>query len=794
MNRTVEFLSRFCREHRLDKKYLICPSYKVGRQIGESLAKEGENWVNLHFMTLSALAQQIVGAELSRTGMRLLSKPRAFFLVEKIFRRLKNEAELDYFGKIEATTGIVRALENSIFELRMAGLKSRDLEPWNFIDERKGREVKRLLRAYEDELHREKLIDLPGLYELALKQTSAGRQKRRAGIYGGGEWYIALRDRPLDRLEREFLSRLAGENLILVPQDPVYGLIRPRRMWDGGTDSPAPSEVPPGSSVTNIERLPWLFATAKAPPPVLDGSIDIFSAIGPTNECREILRRVTARKIPFDDVEIVHPPNSSFPSIMYSLAAKSGLAVTFADGIPIAFTGPGKVFSGLIHWLESGYLVSDLCALLEAGAVKFPPEIGDVALTPFKASRYLKSAMIGWGRERYVKRLQTLIQDAEESARAAESEGEFERSEKFRATVSEIESLAALVKSILALFPLESEDGKVDFAALCRGASSFIGRFAAVYGELDAEALGLLESRLNEGASSLSGSSGAPVLQRQAAFEWLRDLASGLRVGASGPLPGHLHLSNWRTGGFSGRPETFVVGLDQATFPGSGIQDPILLDDERQRISKDLRTSDESLRENLWSMAGMLSGLRGRVTLSYSAYDIIEERESFPSSLVLQAARLKEGKPDLDYSALDRLIPEARGFLPEGEIESRVDEMDWWLGKLASGGILKDGMEAVKINFHLLGRGIFAQERRGKPKVSEFEGKIEVDPKELHPLHNRNLALSASRLEKLAECPFAYLMRYVLEVIPPEELELDQSQWSTRSSEGRCSMRFLPGS
>ena len=64
---------------------------------------------------------------------------------------------------------------------------------------------------------------------------------------------------------------------------------------------------------------------------------------------------------------------------MYALAAKSGLPVTFAEGIPLAFTAPGKVFGGLVDWLEHDYLVSDLCALIEAGALKLPP--GDLHST-----------------------------------------------------------------------------------------------------------------------------------------------------------------------------------------------------------------------------------------------------------------------------------------------------------------------------------------------------------------------------------------------------------------------------
>ena len=797
MNPPAQYLCRFCAEHRLDKKYLIVPSYQIGRQIGEDLAKGGGNWVNLHLITPPALAQEIVGPDLSQRRTKFISGTGVFFLVEKIFRRLKAEGNFHYFGRIEATTGIIRALQHSLLALRMAGLKSRDLKPMEFIDRRKGVEIIRLLRSYEDDLNKGNLIDLPGLYELALKKMDVRRISRKAATRGAPQpaglteprLYLMLRDRPLEQLERKFIEKLAGKNLVFVPQDPIYGLIRPRRIWtaEPGDQAPAMTSTAPASPpASNIERLPWLFATAKAPPALCDNTIDIFSAIGHANECREILRRIVAEKVPLDAVEVIHPPDSAHPSIMVALAAKSGLAMTFGDGIPLAFTAPGKAFSGLVAWLEHDYLVTDLCALIEAGALKLPSGNGHVALSPLKASRYLKSAMIGWGRGRYAARLRTLVQNAADCVRAAEIGGEFEKIDRHRENIREVESLIAIIKNILDLLPEEEEPGRVDFAALCRGGASFVGEFAAVRGDLDAEARGLLQSRLSEAAAFET-----EPLRRSAALEWLRNLAEGLRVGTSGPAPGHLHLSGWRTGGFSGRPLTFVAGLDQGAFPGAGIQDPILLDEERVRISGELRTSADSLRENLWAMAGMLAGLRGRVIISHSSYDIIEERQSFPSSLVLQAARLREGKPDLDYSKLAELIPESRGFLPIGEEEGKtepaperaapearvLDETDWWLARLAPGGILRDGMEAVKTNFDLLGRGIFGLEKRERDVVGEFEGKIKIDPKEVHPFHNRDIVLSASRLEKLAKCPFSYLMRYVLDVRPPDELELDQSQW-----------------
>ena len=92
-------------------------------------------------------------------------------------------------------------------------------------------------------------------------------------------------------------------------------------------------------------------------------------------------------------------------------------------------------------------------------------------------------------------------------------------------------------------------------------------------------------------------------------------------------------------------------------MPGRGLQDPVLLDEERAAISPSLPTSADALRSGLYGLAAVLASLRGRVVLSYPSFDIVEGRESFPSSVVLQAFRLLRGDPDLDYAALDKALP-----------------------------------------------------------------------------------------------------------------------------------------
>jgi ATP-dependent helicase/nuclease subunit B len=787
MNTRLLFLAGFLQEHPLAKKYLVVPTYQLGHQMGNVLAQQTENWANLHFVTLPSLAQEVAGAELSGQGIKLVSWTASLFLVDRIFRELKEGGKLGYFGKVEATSGIVRIIRNSVFSLRMAALKSAAISPAHFISQQKGEEIILFLKRYEDEIQKEKKIDMPGLYEIALSKIDLWR--RQKGSSQDQEFYLSFQDQGLDHLERRFLEELAGKDLVLIPQDPVYGLVRPRRFWKI-SGSPSRSFAAPSTPpAANIDRLPWLFAPKEAPAPFPDKSLQIFTAIGPTNECRKILQMIIAEKIPLDEVEIIHPSGAVYPSIMYALAAKNGLKVTYSEGIPLAFTSPGKVFSGLIDWMEHDFLVSDICALIEAGALSLPSGNGAAAISPLKAGRYLKSAMIGWGRERYISRLEILAESAKESGRAAEEEeGSPEKAKKYRDHIEEIERLKRFVAEILAPLPCADDKDKIDFAALCRGFAAVSGKFSCIYGENDAEARAILLSKLDESASYQT----API-ERRAAFEWLRSIAAALRVGASGPAPGHIHLSGWRTGGYSGRPMTFFVGLDQGTFPAAGIQDPILLDEERERLSPALVTSADSLRENLWAMAGLLSSLRGReggrVILSYSSYDVVEERQSFPSSLILQTARLLEGEPSLDYSALVARLPEARGFLPEeksGEKSSAavLDEIDWWLARLAPRGELRDGLDSVKSVFSGLSRGIFASEKRDKPIVSEYEGKIRVSSEEVCPLFNQDIVMSASRLELLSRCPFGYFLRYVLDVQKPDELELDASKWLNAMQRG----------
>jgi len=762
----VRFLAGFCGEHPLDEKILVCPSFVAGREIGEALAREAGSWANLRFVTVPALASEVLEKCGQAGGAKPMTSSAELALTDRLLRELMVEGEFGYFGRAGASPGLALALHRAIRDLRLDGRSSADLRPDRFLVEQKGRELALLLGRYERALEADRLLDLPGLLACAVRAA--------AGKPLGPSWVLCPMDMRLSRLEADFVRSAAAGRLVIVPGDAVVGLDRPRQCWP----APAPADL------SQARRLSWLFAPRQAPPPEKEARIDIFRALGTANECREILRRLYAEKIPFDQAEILAPAGSTHAIVLFLFSARTGLPVTFGDGVPVCFTSPGRLFFGLAGWLADDYSTDDLCALLETGDLVLSEGDCGAPLAARTSCRILRNAMIGWGRDRYLERFAAL-RDGKKADLAALAEGEGEGEDEdpcgdaegrpgaYLAAIAEIETLSAAVGRILELIPEPDAAGAYDFQRFSEGFSRLIREFARAESDIDRRARQVLLDRLDEFVIE----SRFPALSLKEALDLIRIAGVSLRVGASPPLPGRLHVAGLSSGGYSGRPVTFVAGLDEATFPGRGLQDPVLLDEERASISASLPTSADVLRSNLFGLAAVLASIRGRVVLSYSSYDIIEGRESFPSSAVLQAFRLLRGDPDLDYAALDKALPEAASFLPGGPARA-FDEAEWWLDRLTVEP-RPDGPRSVAANFPDLAAGLAAIQARDGDKLTSYDGIVDIGPlrAEVDPVAGAGAVMSATRLELLAKCPFGYFLRHVLKVQPPEEVAFDRARW-----------------
>ena len=763
-NATIRFLARFCREHPLDDKVFLCPSFVVGRQVGESLAREAGSWVNLRFVTPWTLAGEVLERS-GRSGRgRPMTAAAELALVDRLFRELcDGDGKLTYFGDRPAAPGLVDALHRAIRDLRLAGLTGADLRPGLFLVEDKGREIARLVERYEHDLEEKELLDAAAFLSSAARAAGQGSF--------APAWTLCPADARLSRLERDLVRAAAGDRLVIVPGDPVFGLARPRACW------PSPGE----GEVSKAERLSWLFAPGKAAGGGEDPRIEIFRALGPANECREVLRRLYSEKTAFDRAEVLVPAGAAHATVFYLLSARTRLPVTFGDGIPVSFTSPGRLFFGLLDWLRNDFSSAYLCRLLENGDLVLAPGPSGTPLAARTACRHLRSAMIGWKRERYLACLRALRE-----ARAADltrvdkgagedgAEVDEVRRGSLSAALAEIDDLSAGVRRLLAAFPDPDENNEYDIQALCAAFAALLGDHGRPETDFDRSAGEVLRGRLSE----IREEGRRPALALNEALDLLRTMGASLRVGASPPLPGHLHVSGFSTGGHSGRPVTFVLGLDEATFPGRGLQDPVLLDEERAALSDALPTSADGLLSRLFGLASALASVRGRVVFSYPSFDVVEGRESFPSSVVLQAFRLQRGAPGLDYGALEREIADAAGFLPGG-VDRSFDEVDWWLERLAGGDPVRDGAGSIPANFPDLAAGLAAAAARAGDTLTEFDGIVDIGPlrEEVDPLSGDKAVMSASRLELLARCPFAYFLRHVLKVEAPEEVAFDRARW-----------------
>lgn len=327
--------------------------------------------------------------------------------------------------------------------------------------------------------------------------------------------------------------------------------------------------------MTDLGLMPWLFDPEGAPDAFGDGSVSLFHAAGESNEVREVLRRVLAEGVPLDEVELLYTREEPYASLMLNLSRSLDLPVTFAVGIPISHTRPGRAVLFFLEWQREDFLERPLLRLLAGGLLDFRHlEIEGEAPSFGRAAALIRKAGVGWGRERYGRCLGALEQACRARAEALLAEGEEERARGALEEAGQAAWVGRLVRELLALVP---EGEAPSLGEISEGVAGFLGRFSRVAGEEDGEA----RSRLMELLGTLGR---APAASPEDRVPWLEQAVEGLRVGASSPRPGHLHAGPVHQGGYSGRKQTFVVGLDQGRFPGVPAQDPVLLDEEREAL------------------------------------------------------------------------------------------------------------------------------------------------------------------------------------------------------------------
>ncbi len=514
-------------------------------------------------------------------------------------------------------------------------------------------------------------------------------------------------------------------------------------------------------------------------------SLDLFHAASVTDELREVLRRVSERGLAWDEVEIVTPDPMAYGSALHALAGRLGIPVTYAVGLPVERTRPGRVARAYLDWIAEGFQAAPIRRLLEAGDLRPHPSKGRHA--PAALARRFRSLRVGWGRLRYRRQIRGALAAADALRPGRhESEDQFQR--RVARTRDELHALRNVLFPALKATPsvpdrLGEGARPVSPSELATGLVAFLRRVPAGDGADRAARERILQvlERVEATLRRRTGFEAALAILRSHLD--LRVRAPGLRAAAPDDQGapwrsegGHLHLSDLEHGGFTGRRAVFLVGVDADRVPGGGSQDPVLLDRDRRVLPGDLPTSTDVLRERTFRLAALLARLRGTLTLSYASWSAADGRLIQPSPLLLQALRLAEGDASLSFEDLHVRLGPAACPLPRGGAPA-LDADDVWLAALDRDGVLADGEDAVRAAFPGLDRGLAAREARRHGEAGPHHGVVAPRPDELDPRRNPEVVLSASRLENLGACPLRYLYQTVLRVRPPDDLELDPDRW-----------------
>jgi hypothetical protein len=791
----IASLHTFCRKYPYQRKVLIVPSYQAGNELRESLARHAGGIVNLCAETLDGLAGKAAEAFIAQNGLSLLSSSQAAVAFENVYRRLEESGALLYFSREGTSDGLVSAIAAAILELRFCGITGAGINLNSFVSPDKGRDIKELLCAYECYLQERSYIDPPGLLSIAAEQPADHEDTL----------YLIPPFLHLNPLERELIKTwVLPEKLFVLQYEPIPGMsplpgtpagLWPDRLIDCGENEylaedvgPFTGIIKPGISRQRQEDYytwhqgdiqiidPGEARDRLAPDPCrdnvdqedaipVDDDLMLFHGYGVTNEAREVLRRVSAMQVPLDAVTVAYA-GPEYIQVFNSLCKRAGFGLTLADGIPASLTRPGKALKGIIEWMKSGFATIVFRQLLIEGSIRLRPDRGGGDLPPLDAAEILRDSGIGWGMERYSR----LVNFSEEIR--CELEGVDESSQAYALLQSRMglaSQLDEIMQNIMTLVPKPDGSDSVKFGNFAAAMASILGRLARVADDMDAQALKVLLVHLGEIGQPSSFSLGY-----EDALERVSDMVDALSVGASSSKPGALHLVSYRSLYWTGRPNTFVVGLDANSFPGGVAQDPVLLDSERESLHTELPLGRDYPKVAMSEMINALASRRGRISLGYPSFDVVESREKMPSPLLLQVFRTIKGDPLLDYSNLKNFLGDPAGYCPL-DPKQALDETEWWIGQ-ALAGRLADGHDLVRQCYRNIDRGQTAFSARQTCAPTEYDGIVAAYGATLSQRRN-HATMSCSRIEYLAGCPFAYFLKYVLYLNPPEEVAYDPGRW-----------------
>lgn len=727
MSKLTNTIYKYAQQDLLRKKVIISGSPVTGRSIILHTCDTEGPLLNISNKTTFQLCEDIFRMSCIPISEEIVSYPQSLMLMDEILSEFPGNG---YFSSLQEQSGLQKAVLSTLLELRWAGINPEDLEPEDFEIREKGQDIILIFKSYMDRLQANNLIDTPRYFEIAMNVL-----QENGNIPDLETLYFIPEDLRLKPIERQFLQILSGKNLKSIPVDDF-------KDWKSGTDA-----------------------------------TDIFLAQGYENEIREVFRKILHNNLPYDDVEIICcDPTSYFP-FLWEFLQQFEIPATFSRGISVSLFRPTKALSIYLKWITDGFQVQDLIHLINADYIDFRKlsEENDTIPSSMTIVRCLREGNIGWGKNRYLKRIEllktTIENNISECTSVEKDQSRLTYLEKKRTNLNFLDKI---ITKLFATLPDISPENTVSVSELARSSGRFLRTVVSCRNGDEQICLKGLSERLLR----ISECDTKQIELDRAVNRLMDVILQDSILASSSPEPGKVHVSDFSSGGYTGRRNSYFLGLDACRFPGAGLQDPILLDSERLRINARTNISLLSLRSEepqrkMDDAIRCIARSRGNTTFSFASIDISSGQEQASASLLLDVLKKTTGSNSSDYRSLMEFVGKPVGFIPENSLF--IDDQEWWLTNLKQTPNSQD-FTTFSARHPWLGQGMVAFKARQGSVFTCYDGKINVSPKELDPRENSR-PISCSRIELLAKCPFQYFVREILALEPTDEMIPDPKEW-----------------
>ncbi len=758
--------------------------------------------LGIHRMTLNRLVGLLAAEHLADAGLAPADGLAAEAVVARAVFHLMHTGELAHFEPVLDRPGFSRALARTLAEIRWNDISAEELRALGGA----GEAIAAMLSRYGAELAEARLTDRAGLLEIATAAARANPAPR----------FVAMPTLMLDLavesvLERKFLAAIAQRSPSVLATVP-YGDAHVQSILEQalGVEASTIAAIENENSAPSLARLQThLFADTAPVEREVDDTVTVISAPGEMHECVEIARRIgveARRGVPFDRIAVLlHEPIRYAPYLQEALS-RADIPAYFARGtrrpepggramlallacasenlsarrfgeylslaqVPAPGTAAESSIAASESELAAGPLSHDLELVgdnseTESETADPVPIVDGSTRAPWRWEKLIVDAAVIGSADRWKKRLDGL--DEELKLRRAQIADDDARSAGVDRRILDLVHLRDVAIPILTMLGAYPRGASwADWLVYLRGLIDLAIRdrepVLAAIAELEPMGpvgpVGLDEVRLVLG-------------DRLGRLEASRRRRRYGAVFVASPI---------RAKGMA-FDVVITPGLAERVFPRKLIEDPILPDAVRARLSPALARNERRVGAERLALRIAAGAARERVMFSYPRVDLDQGRPRVPSFYALEILRAAEGRlPGFDELAHRAASEEATrlGWPAPGNPAHAIDDAEFDLAVLDKLVDADPNTTVGAANYLLgdnehLGRALRARARRWLKRWTIADGLVDPDADAMKALARHQLSArsySPTALQNLAGCPYRFFLQAIHRLEPREEPE-----------------------